>query len=402
MRLRAREGARGRRRLRVVTLVDDPLEVGGAERLATMIAKHLDRERFEPIICGTRHVRGRPRESQSDGVRVLSLDRSSKWSLGGWLPLVELLRRERIDVLHAHKFGSNVWGTVIGRLVCVPVVVAHEHTWSFEGQPLRRLLDREVVARGSDVFVAVSREDRRRMIAVERIDPDAIRWVPNGIPPLPRPAGNVRAELAISPLAPVIGCVTVLRAQKALDVLVDAAAILCREFPDLNVLIAGEGPEEARLRTMIQEHGLESSVVLLGRRSDVSAVIAALDVAVFSSAYEGSPLAVIECMAGGKPVVATRVGGVPDLIEDEVHGLLVPPRDPHALADAAARLLRDPGLRAEMGTRARERQCRRFSLEAMVRSFEDLYEQLFLATTRARRERWAPTSEAKNATSRSS
>ena len=105
-------------------------------------------------------------------MRVLGLKRTSAAQVWAWWPLYRLLRRERVDVLHAHKFGSNLWGTVIGRLARVPVIVAHEHTWSFEGQPLRRLGDREVIARGSSAFIAVSREDRRRMIEIERIDPE--------------------------------------------------------------------------------------------------------------------------------------------------------------------------------------------------------------------------------------
>ena len=93
-------------------------------------------------------------------MRVIGLKRTSARQVWAWWPLYRLLRRERVDVLHAHKFGSNLWGTIVGRLARVPVIVAHEHTWSYEGQPLRRFADRAVIARGSSAFVAVSREDR--------------------------------------------------------------------------------------------------------------------------------------------------------------------------------------------------------------------------------------------------
>ena len=114
----------------------------------------------------------------------------------------------------------------------MPVIVAHEHTWSFEGQPLRRFGDREVIARGSSAFIAVSREDRRRMIEIEGIDPEDVMFLPNGIPSPPPPSGaDVRAELGIAPDAPVIGTVSVLRPQKALDVLLRATRTLVGRVP---------------------------------------------------------------------------------------------------------------------------------------------------------------------------
>jgi glycosyltransferase involved in cell wall biosynthesis len=363
--------------LTVVTVVDS-LGRGGAEGIARAIAVRLDPARFRRVLWVTRADEGAVGEDlAAAGVEVHRLERRSARELAAWRPFLEYLRRQRVDVLHLHKFGSNVWGSVLGRVAGVPVIVAQEHTWSYEGEPLRRLLDRHVVARLSDVFVAVSREDRRRMIEVERIDQARIRLVPNGIPPLPPPSGHdLRAELGLPADAPLLGSVSVLRPQKALHVLVEAAALLARDFPELRVAIAGRGPEDERLRALARERGLEQVVTLLGLRRDVPDLLAAFDVAVNCSAFEGSPLAVMEYMAGGKAVVATRVGGVPDLVEDGVTGLLVEPGDPHALAEAVARLLRDPALRAELGTRACERQAREFSIDATVRRFEDLYESL--------------------------
>ena len=127
---------------------------------------------------------------------------------------------------------------------------------------------------------------------------------------------------------------------------------------------------------MVRERGLEDTVLLLGLRRDVADVLAALDVVAFSSDREGTPLAVMEAMASGKPIVATRVGGVPDLVEDGVHGLLVPRRDSRALADSIARLLRDERLRSELGRRGRERQQREFDIGVTVRQVESLYEEL--------------------------
>jgi glycosyltransferase involved in cell wall biosynthesis len=284
-----------------------------------------------------------------------------------------------VDVVHAHMFGSNAWGTLIGRLARVPIVIAHEHTWSFEGEPIRRLLDRELIGRWSDVFVAVSREDRRKMIELERVPAERIRFIPNGIAPrTPTPGRDLRAELGVGS-APLVGAVGALRAQKAYDVLIRAAAGLRESYPDLRVLIAGEGPEKPRLEALVRELGLGEVIMMLGRRLDVPDMLAALDVAVCASHYEGSPLAVMEYMEAALPIVATRVGGVPDLIEDGVHGVLVEPGDPGALAEALGSLLGDRARASTLGARARERRRREFDLDVMVHNFEALYEELLRA-----------------------
>jgi glycosyltransferase involved in cell wall biosynthesis len=372
-------------KLKVVTLVDR-LGTGGAERLAIQTTTRLDPERFDRTLCASRrfdvaiskrHVANALEDLRSAGVRVLGLKRTSAAQVWAWWPLYRLLRRERVDVLHTHKFGSNLWGTVIGRLARVPVIIAHEHTWSFEGKPWRRIGDREVIARGSTMFIAVSREDRRRMIEIEGIDPSDVMFLPNGIPaPPPATGGDVRAELGIAPGAPVIGTVSVLRPQKALDVLLRATQDLLPEFPGLKVLIAGEGDRRFVLEDLAKELGIDDSVIFLGVRTDVPDVLAALDVAVSSSDFEGSPLSVMEFMEAALPIVATRVGGVPDLIEDGAHGLLVEPQDPAAFAAAVARMLRDRDAARAMGERARERRRTEFDIDVMVRRLEQLYTEL--------------------------
>jgi glycosyltransferase involved in cell wall biosynthesis len=364
-----------------VTLIDRLRIAGGAERLAVELASRLDRTRFESIVWATRASEG-PLVAQlrARGIPVHSLTRRSRFELWAWLPLFRFLRDERVDVLHAHKFGSNVWGALLGKLAGVPVVVAHEHTWSYRGQPLRRFLDRHVVARWSSVFIAVSREDRRRMSEIEGIDPSRTRFIPNGMPPLPAPSGlDVRADLGIPDGAPVVGSIGVLRPQKGLDVLIEAAGIVIGEIPAARFVIVGEGPEEAALRRRVEALGLGDHVLLPGFRADVADTLAAFDIAVSSSHFEGSPLAILEYMAAGKPIVATGVGGVPDLIEHGKHGIIVRPGDAQALAAAVLRLLREPETARQLGDRARERQEREFVIDAMVRRFEDLYDGLLSA-----------------------
>jgi glycosyltransferase involved in cell wall biosynthesis len=379
------------RRLRVVTLIDKPDITGGGERMAVMLALRLDPSRFDRTLCSTRRAPGETfeRELTEAGVRILTLDRESRLDLPAWRPLVSLLRRERVDILHAHKFGSNLWGSLLGRLARVPVVVAHEQSWasarfSFAGERFRAFLDRAVIARSVDAFIAVSEADRDRMVEVERIDPKRIRVLPNAVPTPQLSGHDVRRELEIPADAPVAVTVCQLRPEKALDLLVDTAALLRPQFPGLRVLVAGDGPEEAALRQRIREHRLEENVLLLGTRRDVPDVVAAADVAVCCSDFEGTPLSVMEYMGVGKPVVATRIGGLPEMIDHGVQGLLFEKRNAPELAAALARLFRDPAEREAMGEEARRRQRERFDLDAATRWLENLYEELYSASGRAR------------------
>jgi glycosyltransferase involved in cell wall biosynthesis len=375
------------KRLRVLTLIDQPRAIGGAERLAVLLTAGLDRNRFEPYLCSSRAPAAPSiaRELEQAGVRHLVLERSSRLAVWSWRPLVRLLRREKVDVLHAHMYGSNLWGTLLGRLARVPVVIAHEHSWSFEGDALRKFLDREVIGRGVDAFLAVSRKDARRIVEIEGIDPEKVRFLPIGIPDLPEPTGRaLLAELGIPPDAPVAVAVGRLRPPKALDVLIRAASRVKAEVPAFRVVIAGEGEEEPRLRALIRDLGLEETVFLVGRMEPdtIPDLLAAAGIAVSSSSSEGSPLAIMEYMASARAIVATRVGGVPDLIRDGTEGLLVEPGDERALAGATLRLLRDPALRRDLGQAAKERQRREFSLRAFQARVEDLYVELYERSSR--------------------
>ena len=384
------------RRLGVVVLIDR-LVHGGGERLAADLATRLDPERFATILCVSRwtdpaHARAPEiperfrAAAEAAGVQFLGLARRGTWDVAAWRPLVRLLRSGKVQIIHGHLLGSNVWAVVLGRLTGVPVVVAHEHGWAFSGSRRRRLLDRHLIARGSDVLIACSAEDRRRMIDFEGIAPRDVVLVPNGIAArAPSPSRNVRRELGIARDVPVVGSVGMLRPEKRFDVLVRAAAELVARRPEARVLIVGDGPERARLEALVAELGLSHSVRLLGARDDVPDVLAALDVAVTCSDFEGTPLSVLEYMEAALPVVATRVGGLAHLLEDGVHGLLVPRRNSAALAEALDVLLGDPARRRAMGAAGRERRRAEFDLDVMVARVEELYERLYANSSSRKR-----------------
>ncbi|MGI8557167.1 MAG: glycosyltransferase family 4 protein [Solirubrobacteraceae bacterium] len=365
------------RRLRVLYLIDNISQSGGAERAAAALAMSLPHDRFEVWMCSTRWADPTAVAALTEsGVRHVHIGRRSKWDVHRLAALVSLVRRQRFDVLHAHLFGSNLWGTLIGRLCGVPVLIAHEHTWSYEGNPLRKWLDGRVIGRLATRFVAVSSLDAERMVTIEHVPPEKVVMIPNAHVPRPGPVdGDLRQDLHIDNDTPLISVVSVLRPQKALSVLLDAYSRVLESLPNAHLIIAGDGPCRGELEQQTRELGLTDKVHFLGRRTDVDAILSAADVAAMSSDYEGTPLVTYECMANRTPLVATAVGGLPDVIQDGRTGLLVPPRDPSALATALICLLTDPVKRERIAAAAAE--CLpEFTIEAATQRFATLYETL--------------------------
>jgi len=352
-------------------------EAAGAERFAAGLATSLPPDRYEVSVCVTRGTSGPLIEAlDKAGVSWFGLERGTRFRPYAFLRLARFLVRSRVDVVHSHKFGSNVWGTLIGRLCGVPVIVAHEQTWSYEGQLLRRLLDRHLIGRFASAFVAVSTVDRDRMISIERVPSEKITVVPNAyVPREDSSDGDLRAELGLSRDVPLVGTAALLRPQKALHVLIEALRLLLRSLPETHLVIAGDGSCRQSLEQQAMEAGVVERVHFLGVRQDVGAVLEALDVAALSSDFEGTPLFAFECMAHGTPLVSTDVGGMRDILEDGSSISLVPPRDPSALASALEALLRDPERRATMESAARARLSE-VTIDRITGRISTLYERL--------------------------
>ncbi len=366
--------------LKVVMLIES-VHGGGAERFTVGLARALESPRCEVVVCASRDPGSdRVPVAHEVGVRVLRLGRRRTLSPAAWLRLVRYLRRERIDVLHSHMFGSNVWAVLLGRLARVPVVIATEHSWTYEGQRVRKLLDGFWIGRLATAFVAVSPEDARRMVELERVPRRRVHTIATGLlrdpDELRTSPGVLRDELGLSPETPLVGAVAMLRPMKAVDVLVAAFALLRERVPDAHLVVAGDGPLRAEVEAQIAELGIGDAVHLLGVREDVANVLRSLDVVVLPSDSEGSPIALIEAMTAGRAIVATRVGGMPSILDEGRCGVLVPPRRPAALAEAMGGLLEDAARRAELGGLAERRALSDYTLESVAGRWEALYRKL--------------------------
>ena len=288
------------------------------------------------------------------------------------------LRRQAIDIVHAYGFYPIVFAVPVARLAGSQVVLASIRDSGDPWTRAQRLVQTCASRLAHCVLVNASavrasfREGghARRAIAVIRNGVDVERFAPRP------PDEALRSSLGLPPRAPLVVAVSRLNPMKGIDDLLKAAALLEGRFDEARFVIVGDGASRRDLEEQARLLGLAGRVLFTGTRLDVAAILSQAAVSVAPSLSEGLSNVVLESMAAGVPVVATRVGGTPELLEDGVTGLLVPPCDAPALAGAIGRLLGDAALARRLGEAARARAVDRFSMEHMVRQTEGLYRAL--------------------------
>lgn len=367
----------GNGRSKTVALMIESDGPGGAEVVLLHLAEGLRSRGFRviPVLpadgCGWLGERFHERGFRSERFRIsTTLDPKCVKSLA------DLLKRENVSVVHAHEFALAVYGTGAALAAKIPSVITMHGGRYHEAKMYRRVALRWAAGR-SRATVAVSRATARDLAKSIFVGPGRIDVVPNGIQP-PRADGSgaaARSELALDPREPLLLSVGNLYPVKGHRVFAKALVDLRRRRPDLRwrAAIAGRGEEGAWLATYLGENGLRGQVHLLGYRDDVPNLLGACDVFVLPSISEGLPLALLEAMLAGKPAVASSVGGVPEAVKHDETGLLVPPSRPDALSRALERLLDEPALQMRLGSAARSEAARRFTVNAMVDAYLNLY-----------------------------
>ena len=285
----------------------------------------------------------------------------------------------RPDLVHTHLKYADVIGGLAARSLGIPVVsTLHEADW--RGRPAehaRQRIAALVRRRCADRVVAVSEAARASYLATGWERPDRVAVVRNGIPPrrAARSRAEVREALGLPPAAPVLAMVSALRPEKAHEIAFEAFGRLRARHPDACLLVAGDGPRRAELERLAGP-----GIVLAGHQDDVASLLGAADLLLHPSHVEAFPTSLLEAMQASLPVVATRVGGIPEIVEDGVTGLLVAaPPEPGAVAAAAERVLADPGLRAAMGAAAAARYAQRFSADVWMRETRAVYDAVMVA-----------------------
>jgi glycosyltransferase involved in cell wall biosynthesis len=373
---RERRGRTTARPVRVLWLIKG-LDAGGAELLLSMMAEVRDRKDFEyEAAYLLPWKRGLVGDLERAGIPVRCLHGRREWDLGWAVRLRRLVRERRYDLVHIHSpYVAGIARVALKTLPAGmrPRLVYTEHLPWWGYIPLTRLLNR-LTYRLDDANLAVSRTVAdsipprlrgRVSVVVQGIFPERVR-------DQLRFRDEVRAELGIAPSELVVGTVAHFRQQKGYPVLLRAARqVLDQGFP-IRFVAVGRGPQEEEIRAIHFGLGLGDRFLLTGFREDATRVMAAFDLFALASHYEGLPLALMEALVLGIPVVATNVGGIPEGVSDGIEGLLVPPDRPDLLAHAIGTLARDLDLRTRMSSAAAERG-RTFDIRDSLRAVEENY-----------------------------
>ena len=370
----------GAARRPVVCQVLHSLHVGGAEVLAARLARGLgDRVRFLFACLDDLGTLGE--ELRQEGFPVHLLRRRSGLDWRCSYRLGRLLCREQVDVIHAHQYTPFFYGSTARLLYRRPAVLFTEHGRHFPDFPRRkRMLANRLLLRRADRVIGVGEAVRRALISNEGIPAERVDVICNGIDL--KPFGTeipdrtaVRREMSIGPHDLVIVLVARLDYLKDHATAIRTLARVVKQRQDARLVLVGQGPELSKIEEQVRQSGVEGNVRLLGQRKDIARLLAVSDVFLLTSISEGIPLTLIEAMAAGVPVVSTNVGGVAEVIEDGVTGLLAPSGNDEALAEHVLRLSVDEGLRRRMAECGRRRAAETFSEGRMQADYLRLYEE---------------------------
>ena len=324
------------------------------------------------------HPDGELRRRAAEGLDLIPIAPRTEMDLSAAWKFSRVIKRLAPDVIHAHDpHGVALaalalsMGSAAAKGGPTPALVAARRVdFHLKGNSFSRWKYRQV-----DVFIAAS-EAIRQMLVADGVPDDRTVTVHEGIDiehVLAAPPVNVHEAFWLPHGAPVIGNVAALVPHKGQRYLIDAAQLVVQQVPDARFVILGEGELRDHLEKQVHEHHLEKHVLLPGFRTDVLGCIKGFDLFVMSSITEGLGTSLLDAMACARPIVATRAGGIPEIVEDGVNGLLAPVRDHHALAEAIVRALKDPDLRRRLGEAGLARVNQRFTVERMVSETAEVY-----------------------------
>ena len=351
---------------------------GGMQKVLTDALLHFSGQRFQHEVCCLIEKGELGTRVEIAGVPVFLETKKTWWDYSLPVRLMRLFKRRRTNVVHSYSgvYRDGCLGALLAR---VPVIVHTDHGKFYPDSRWTRLNHR-FFSRFRDRVIGVSNGIGDFLVSEVGIAPQKVMTIYNGIDiaaygkAVDRTAWLRMLSVPLDSL--VVGMVGRLVPVKDHKTFFQAARLVLDALPTVRFLVVGDGPLESELKNDVQELGISNEVSFLGYRDDIPELMSLFDLAVISSLHESFSLVLAEANACGKAVVATRVGGIPELVEDGVTGILVPPKEPELLARAIVDLLQDSSRRQAMGLAGRARVEERFTIEKMVRSYESLYESL--------------------------
>lgn len=360
------------------------LDLAGAEVLAAGLAQQLG-ERCRFIFLCLDGVGTLGEQLTREGFPILSLDRRPGIDLRAAWRLRKALRRHRVDLLHAHQYTPFFYAALArGWRGCPPILFTEHGRHYPDHRRFKRVVANRLLLRRADRVTAVCDFVRRMLAQNEGINPHRIEVIPNGIDPAAFASGDraaARAAMGLGDHDRAVLHVARFHPVKDHETAIRAFAMVLKQLPQARLVLIGDGERRPIMQRLAAELELGDRVRFLGVRRDVAQLIHGADVLMLSSLSEGASVTLLEAMAAKLPVVATEVGGNPELVEHNRNGLLSPRRDPAALAHHLLKLLSDPDLRRRMGQAGYDLLQERFTQARMHESYARLYEQMTGKTT---------------------
>lgn len=376
------------RKYKIAYLIDG-LSMGGAERLMVPILKHLSRAFFEPYVCALQAKDGNPMAAELEAldVPVECLNIRHLRDLDAIPRLTRYLKGIRADLVHTQLEAANILGNISAKLLRLPSVCTIHVMPSLAVKPKTRLHQKVewfILRNFCDRVISVSEEARKYHIQISGSSTGQTTTIYNGIDllaffPADHPAQRdaVRKELRIPPNANVLVTVAVLRPPKGIQFMIRALPAVLASHPNTHYLVVGDGPHQDALIQEANKAGVSQRVIFAGMRQDVPRILAASDIFVLPTLTEALPTVLAEAMAARLPIVASRVGGIPEMVTNGQNGLLLAPQDQDGLASACKHLLDNPEKRLDMGAEGWKIVSRKFNINRQVEQLEELYtEQL--------------------------
>ncbi len=383
------------KRIRVLQIIAR-LNIGGSTSIVSLLVTRLPQTRYDVRLASGK---GQPQEGNyfelsGQSLSGLTVIPELGREIHGWadcrsfLRLFHLIRDFRPHIVHTHTAKAGALGRLAARCARVPVVLHtyYGHTLHSYFSPVKTQLFIAIerwLGRLADRLITDSENTRSELLALGIGTPEQFLVIPPGLDldvfhMSERYRGQLRAELGVPATIPLVGMIARLVPIKRHEWFLAAAAHINQHYPACQFVLVGDGERRRELECIVQQSGLTGRVHFLGWRRELDKIYADLDVVALTSANESSPVSLIEAMAAGKPVVATHVGGVPNLIKNGVAGILVPPANPVALAKSIISLLADPQRRSQMGQAGQKHVLPAFNAQRLVNDIDQLYRQLLV------------------------
>ncbi|MGE0267437.1 MAG: glycosyltransferase [Candidatus Omnitrophota bacterium] len=355
------------------------LERGGAERFLAGLLEHMDRTRFDPVLCCMNWKGEWAEPLEKKGIKVIALNKKNGIDLKAFRALVRIIREGRFQIVNTHLWLADVMGRVAAILCGVPVIITTAQNVDVWKKWHHRLVDR-ILSYRTTKMIAVSNAVKEYYHRQVGFPAAKIEVIPNAIDVSAyEDAGDVtylQKEFDLKPGDFVLACIGRLNLQKGHKYLLESLKEIYNEMPDLKVLIVGDGEERDNLKRTAENDGIMPMLRFTGQRKDIPQVLALSKALILPSIFEGLPLCVLEAMASARPVIATDVGGTKELAVDGQTAFIVEPKRPELLSEAVRRLRALPDQGRQMGINGREIVRREFSISTITRKTSDMFEHL--------------------------